>query len=184
MVLTILSTVVQNRWTTGRGMCYGMCCRLPVYVVLKIQSAKVIFNWPVYWVSVARQNWYGYSYFANHTIHMTYSTHTIPVISLAHLLFRSTVFSTWFWGFFLPGICCCKWNCATIHQKLFFLAENIHREAEYHVPLTLRKVLRPVKVTSLYVCFNVGVYGFYHNSSRLLTKLAWSVFFLLCDIDI
>ena len=43
--------------------------------------------------------------------------------------FRFTVFSLFF---FLPGNCCCKWNCATIHQKPFFLTDNIH-EAENHV---------------------------------------------------
>ena len=47
-----------------------------------------------------------------------------------------TVFSKWFWGNFLPGNCCCKWNWASILLKPFFRTENIHHQAQNHVSLT------------------------------------------------
>ena len=62
----------------------------------------------------------------------------ISISALGHMIttVRFTVFSTCFGGNFLPGNCCCKWNCATIHQKPFSPTENIHHEAENHVSLT------------------------------------------------
>ena len=41
-----------------------------------------------------------------------------------------------FLGNILPGNYCCKWNCAAIYQKPFFLTGNIHHKAENHLSLT------------------------------------------------
>ena len=53
----------------------------------------------------------------------------------APIIVLFTVFSTWFFGNFSPRNCCCKWNCVTIHQKFFFLTENIPHKVENHVSL-------------------------------------------------
>ena len=63
-----------------------------------------------------------------------------------------------------PGNCCCKWNCATIHQKPFFLTENIPHEVKNHVPLP-------------FYWFLISRWGFYN------VKVA-CVAALLNDIDL